>query len=457
VASPPIAEVFRLLQSGDAQSALTQARRLAAAEPANVRAHMALGIALRLLGKLDESQAALERAARLDEQDYAVAYEMGATLELAGSDDALAHFERAARLRPQFAAAHRAIAAAHVARGDFDRAAAAYGAALAIAPQDPELSQLLAQVELLLGRLDAGWSSYSRREHRRHYEAQFAQQGTQYRVPSLADVAGPQGAQRGAGRHVTIVGEQGLGDNLFFLRFAPALRAAGARLAYVGDERLHPLLERTALFESLHSDRAPHAIGDSLPVLVADLPLVGPRGTQSHPPSLRVPPDAARTAAWRRRLEEAGPRPWIGVTWRAGTPSAVLARGLSKQVPVEATFAAVAPLGGTVFSLQRHAAEGELDRASAALGRKVHDLSAVNEDLEDALAVVALLDRHVGVSNTNMHLADAAGRTADVLVPFPPEWRWGAEGAASAWFPGFRVHRQRRNGDWGEALAALAR
>jgi hypothetical protein len=86
----------------------------------------------------------------------------------------------------------------------------------------------------------------------------------------------------------------------------------------------------------------------------------------------------------------------------------------------------------------------------------VHDFSTINEDLEDALAVISSLDRHVGVSNTNMHLAAAAGRTADVLVPFPPEWRWGVESDTSAWFPGFRVHRQRRDGDWSAALAALA-
>lgn len=448
MAGAPIAEAFRLLQSGDAESALKVARRVAAAEPANARAHMAMGVALRLLGKLDEAQASLERAARIDDKDYAVAYEMGATLEAAGSEAALAHFERAARLRPQFVAAHRAIAAAHVARGDFERAAQAYEAALACAPQDPELSLLLAQVELLLGRLDEGWSHYARREHRRHYEAQFAQQGAQYRVPSLADVTG---------RRVTVIGEQGLGDNLFFLRFALSLHAADARLSFVGDERLHPLLRRTALFEALYSDRAPHAVGDSLPILLADLPAVGPRNEEPYARSLRIPPDAARLATWKRKLEESGPRPWIGVTWRAGTPSAVLARGLSKQVPVKELFAALAPLGGTVVSLQRHPAPGEIDVASAALGRAVHDFSAINEDLEDALAVVCLIDRHVGVSNTNMHLATALGRTADVLVPFPPEWRWGVEGETSAWFPGFRVHRQHREGDWATALAALAR
>jgi hypothetical protein len=79
----------------------------------------------------------------------------------------------------------------------------------------------------------------------------------------------------------------------------------------------------------------------------------------------------------------------------------------------------------------------------------------VNADLEDALAVTALLDRHVAVSNTNIHLAAAAGARADVLVQFPPEWRWGLA-EESPWFPGFGVHRESPQGDWRAALQALA-
>jgi hypothetical protein len=171
-------------------------------------------------------------------------------------------------------------------------------------------------------------------------------------------------------------------------------------------------------------------------------------------PSLEIVPEVARTREWSRRLEAAGPRPWIGVTWRAGTPGDVLAHGLYKTIPADAFFGALRPFGGTVIALQRGIRAGELDRARAALGRPVLDFSAANDDLEDALALVALLDRHIGVSNTNMHLAAAAGATAEVLVPYPPEWRWRWSGE-SPWFPGFRVHRQTPDFDWTPALAGL--
>jgi hypothetical protein len=84
----------------------------------------------------------------------------------------------------------------------------------------------------------------------------------------------------------------------------------------------------------------------------------------------------------------------------------------------------------------------------------VHDLSREAGDVEDALAVVALADRHVAVSSTNMHLAALAGRTAEVLVPFPPEWRSRPEGD-SPWFPGFAILRQEPGGDWRPALARI--
>jgi hypothetical protein len=189
--------------------------------------------------------------------------------------------------------------------------------------------------------------------------------------------------------------------------------------------------------------------------MIGDLPqLVG--GDPRAFASLRIDPLPERLASWRARLEAAGPRPWIGVTWRAGTPPEELAHGLHKTVPQDLLFNAVRAMGGTVIALQRKPAAGEIDAAGHLLCGKVHDFTGSNDQLEDALALVALLDRHIGVSNTNMHLAAAAGATADVLVPFPPEWRWRIEGD-SPWFPGFRVHRQEPGGDWTRALAGLPR
>jgi hypothetical protein len=66
-----------------------------------------------------------------------------------------------------------------------------------------------------------------------------------------------------------------------------------------------------------------------------------------------------------------------------------------------------------------------------------------------------LIDDYVGVSNTNMHLLAGLGKTAKVLIPYPPDWRWMAEGEESPWFKGFKTYRQLTNGYWSLALQNL--
>jgi tetratricopeptide (TPR) repeat protein len=440
-----LAEALRALQAGDAVRALALARALQDSRAVGARARMIVGMVHRGEGRLEQALAEFDRAAALAPDDYAVTYERALGLQAAGRfAEARELFARTARLRAGFAPAHRARAQCAIALGDFAGAEQAYADALDASPQDPDLAQLLAQVRLLLGHLESGWEAYARRAQRRHYEAQFAAQGVRYEVPAAA---------RLAGRRVVIVGEQGLGDNLFFLRYAPRLREAGARLDYLGDPRLHPLLARTGLFERLLSDREPLALADAVPVLLGDLPSIDAASRGAHPPSLAIEPHPAAVRRMRERLEAAGPRPWVGVTWRAGVSNEVVTRGLFKQVPLEALFSALRG-AGTALALQRGPQPGEIDAASNAFGRTVRDFTNANDDLEDALALTALLDRHVAVSNTNVHLAAAAQRAAEVLVPFPPEWRWGL-GEKTPWFPAMRVLRQRADGDWSEALSGL--
>jgi hypothetical protein len=151
------------------------------------------------------------------------------------------------------------------------------------------------------------------------------------------------------------------------------------------------------------------------------------------------------------------------VTWRGGTNQehkAEFAGGpeaLYKEIAIESLAAALREWRGTVLVLQRLPLPGEVEIFSKALGRRAHDFSALNEDLEDIAAVLSLIDEYVGVSNTNMHLRAGLGKAARVLVPFPPEFRWMHTGERSPWFPGFMVYRQPAARDWTATLAKLNR
>jgi hypothetical protein len=262
------------------------------------------------------------------------------------------------------------------------------------------------------------------------------------------------------GVSVLLRSEQGLGDAIFFLRFLPVLLDRGANVSLLAPRKLVPLLARSELLIEVLEDGPAAALPASDRVLyLGDLPAVV--GADDVRPSIRLAPTTARVAEWRRRLAAFGPPPYLGVTWRAGTDFRQERefgrdiRALFKAIDLGVLGRALRGRAGTLVSVQRAPLPGEADALAAASGRPVFDAAAMNDDLEDALALLDVLDDYAGVSNTNTHLRVALGKTGKVFVPFPPEWRWTAAGAESPWFPGFRVYRQTPQRAWDAALAAF--
>jgi hypothetical protein len=263
-------------------------------------------------------------------------------------------------------------------------------------------------------------------------------------------------------RPVRISFEQGMGDELFFLRFAPALRAQGYKIEYTTMPKLFPLLEGMPCCDTLKVKKAGEARDFDLKV--GELPYVtGMRTTADIPPPLPLRADPEKIALLRRQLESFGPPPYLGLTWQAGTPPPEKSikgdwhRKLFKQIPVQYLGELARDWPGSVVVLQRSPTEEDLKIFSQALGRPWLDWSHLNDDLTEALAGLSLLDEYVGVSNTNMHLLAGIGKVARVLLPIP-EWRWMAEGKESPWFPGFKIYRKVYNSQlkWVPAMKELA-
>jgi hypothetical protein len=171
------------------------------------------------------------------------------------------------------------------------------------------------------------------------------------------------------------------------------------------------------------------------------------------PPPLALTVNAECTAKIEKRLSKVAGRPLLGVTWRAGTKTK---QALFKQIDAHKLGRALRAWPGEVVMLQRNPDAREVRAFEAGLERSAVDCSDFNDDLDSMLALLAQLQHYVGVSNTNMHLYAGLAKPATVLVPHPPEWRWGLEGDQSPWFPSFSVYRQGVNGSWEAALARVS-
>ena len=310
-------------------------------------------------------------------------------------------------------------------------------------PQNQELNFTLAVAALSVKDWKTGW---------RYYVCRFTAGN---RPPIPEGYAFPWQP----GQPLKVCYDQGLGDQLFFLRFLPGLVAKGMVVHYVTKPKLLQLLSGHPEFAKLESvDRQEEAASD---ILVGDLPFVaGMESTADIPPPFRLVVDNNRAQTLKEALNASGPPPYLGVTWQGGEVKEPGPKrmwwSLHKEISPTTLGELARSWRGTVVVLQRVPKNEDMQAFSKALGRPFVDWSALNDDLPEMLAGLSLLDEYVGVSNTNMHMIAGIGKTARVLVPSPPEWRWMAEGEESPWFPGFRIYRQDQNKEWGLALKKLA-
>lgn len=436
-----------LESAGRHDEALRGYEQLVARIPTYRDAHVNLGIAYERLGRVAEAIECYRTALAIDPLSAHALANLGKALRAVHQlDAARAACLEALRIRPDFVDAMVNLAAVLAETGDAEAAVRQYERAIEIDPDHAHARFAAAVLDLARGRFEQGWRGYVWRPTRLRGVAA----GLRLDRTVAADLRG---------RSVLLLGEQGIGDELFFLRFAPALKVRGARVLVQCDLKLKTVLERTGAFDAVHTPEAPLPEADHV-IAVGDLPLALKHVGPEVPPPLRLQALAGRVERVRRTLSSFGRAPYIGLTWRAGTPLALqhdrLDRALCKNVPFSMLSSALARVPGTLLALQREPQSGEIDALSKALGRPVHDVCGANDDLEEMLAWLAAVDEYVGVSNTNMHLMAGLGRAARVLVTNPPEWRWMWNATASPWFASFAVYREMPGADWLRAAAALA-
>lgn len=246
-----------------------------------------------------------------------------------------------------------------------------------------------------------------------------------------------------SGSHIMLWSEQGLGDALMFLRFAPALAARGYRLSAFVQEGLDrivatfdgleavytPMADPVAADAALAFGSLPHAVGLDLAALWPGSYLTS-RGGWSPFGGVR------------------GSRPRVGIVW-AGNPSHMNDHQRSMA------FASLEPLLTRTdidwVSLQKGKAATDL--AQSPLAVSVLDLSAKLIDFSDTAAVLDDLDLLISVDTSVVHLAGALGCPVWTLLPaIGEDWRWAGQEDVSVWYPSMRLFRQTMAGDWDDVL-----
>ncbi len=426
----------------------------------------------------DKEQAAeaLTRAIELQPHVAGLRNQLGGVLiELRRWDEAIAQFRRAVEIDPDFAPAHSNLASAlasihklpeaeyycrraveldpgylkaHNNLGNilsnlcrWDEALACYVRAIEINPDYADAHANRALAWLTTGNFAEGWPEY-----------EWRWRNKPSRSPAF-DIPRWNGEPL-LGKSILLHSEQGLGDTIQFVRFAPLIKKLGARVIVECQSRLRELLASARGIDQLVSR------GESLPEVdwqcpLMSLPAVLGTALESIPSA--VPYLFPRTSllnTWQRELAENRAFK-IGIAWQGSIygPSDPI-----RSLPL-AEFAPLSKLPGVrLFSLQKGAGREQLEAWRERLG--VIDLGPRLDESTgpflDTAAVMSAVDLVVTSDTATAHLAGALGVPVWLALSVPADWRWLAERTDSPWYPSMRLFRQASSGDWGSVFQRMA-
>jgi len=331
---------------------------------------------------------------------------------------------------PNFSDAYLNIGLILQATGDLDSAKVYFSKA----SQDERLAlqakNNIAHLELSRENYAEGWNYYQFR------------QSTRNKIQNINTVKG----SLSQANRILLTKDQGIGDELFFLRFLPGLISEGKKVSYYCDRKLFNLLS-TNLDNCEILDSSPSDGTFDLVTTIADLPRYA--SNISHiPPAIKLHAEQTRIEKINLHLPN-NDLPNIAITWQAGVQGD---NKLFKRIAPQELGSLLSTIEANIIILQRNPSVKDIRELERGLKRKAFNYSYVNDSLDNILALLAIVDTYIGVSNTNMHLMASLNKAAHVFVPHPPEWRWLHQGESSPWFPDFHLYRQNLAGEWGDAL-----
>lgn len=432
----------RLIAESRWAEAISVFEAMVGLDPRNVGYLNKLGVALAMTRRTTAAIERFQTAHAIDPAHADTLNNLGLVLESEGRpDEALAYLLKARELEPRRADVHCNIGKVCMAQRRPDDAIEAYDAALALQPDAGDLQLNKSYALLLKGEFEEGWRLHDGRIPASDRET----------LNRLLRCPAWQG-EASAGKRIVVIGEQGFGDQIQFLRLIVRLAESGMQVDLVTRPELASIAARAPGVHRAVTELA-EMQGQRYDYWCFMMSL--PRWLGFDPGRLAplVPylgADARKAAIWQSRLPARGGLR-AGLVWAAGD----LFGDHRRNVDLEKLAPLMAISGIHWISLQKGPAAADLTRYAG--GAAVHDASPYITDFDDTAAILANVDLVVTVDTSVAHLAGAMGVPVWMLCRFDGCWRWLMDRDDSPWYPSMKVFRQAHPMQWEEPIAAIAR
>jgi tetratricopeptide (TPR) repeat protein len=249
------------------------------------------------------------------------------------------------------------------------------------------------------------------------------------------------------GKKIIVRSEQGIGDNIQFVRFLPLVKkVTQAEVILHCGQNIKSLFSRLNGVDQIITE-ACNVENCGACVYMASIPGILELDLNNIPhitPYIFAKQEKAQE--WKKKLSEFSSSLKVGLVYTGNKENY-----LNKYRSIEASL--LEPLFELekiqFFSLQIGEAKKEIE------GMNIIDLSPSIEDLEDTAAIIENLNLVISVDTSVAHLAGALNKPVYLLLSKACDWRWLNEGSQTKWYPSMKLFRQKSLGDWGNVINEL--
>jgi len=450
--NPNYAEAYNnlgitLRELGMLNESMTSYKKAIQINPNYAEAYNNLGVIFRDLGEIKKSETNYNKALKLEPNYTEVYYNLGVTLrELGKLYDSEASYRKAIKLNPKYSEAYNNLGIVLRELNKLDESESSLKKAIKLKPNYADAYNNLSFTLL---------QKYNFKEAFESYEWRWETEGeNEKKLVSAKPIwKGEKNSK------IYIWREQGIGDEIMFCSVLPEIKNLAKKLIVNCDRRLIPLFKRSLpqnyVYKTNREEIQDEEYDYQIPM--GSLRKIFRNDLKSFENSSNgyLKGDLKQISEFKSELKGANNPQLIGLSWGSKSKNQM---SFLKTIALKELVKKLNGPNIKFINLQYGDVSDEIFGLKKDFGIEVFDLKQVDKtnDIDSLASLICACDLIVSIDNFLVQLSGSLGVDTRLLLPFTMDPRWGLKNDKSYLYKSVSIYRQKKLGDWSDALNNLS-
>ena len=407
-----------------------------------------LGLANLKLNNFNEAKIFFLEAIELNKNNFTAITNLGNCYELLGFyQDAENCHKKSLIIQPNNKLALNNLAALNFFNGDIDTAENLYVLSIEKNEKNYDAKYYLAQCQLAKSNYKDGWVNFSYRWLSNNFNSATLKTN----LPKFK--IGPEK------HNLLLWSEQGIGDQILFLRFLKDINLLTSKIYLEIDERLHPIIKRLNLdieFYKKNDDMSTLNIKSQLPIGDLGSFFLKEKSYFNEAQKSYIVSDKDKNKALQKKINSEN-KLKCGISWISKNKEI----GSNKSLTLEALKPILSNPNIYFIDLQYNDTSKEREDFYKDNNIKINKIEEIDnfKDIDGITTLIDICDFIITISNSNAHISGALGKKTFLLLPKGKGslWYWTSQNYKSVWYPSIQIIEQEEPGSWDEAIIKLSK